>query len=73
MIDLDGDILVNVDYKENCAGRENSRLSPRGARIIAFGKGLNVEGHAVVHVNYESHYLVMIDLRENDVVHVDYE
>ena len=27
----------------------------------------------VVHVDYENHRLVMIDLGDNDVVHVDYK
>ena len=49
-------------------------LTPRGLRKIPFGnKHENVGEHAAVHVDDENHRLVMIDLRENDVVHPDYE
>ena len=50
------------------------RLTPRGLRKISFGnKHESVGEHATVHVDDENQRLVIKDLRENDVVHRDYE
>ena len=66
------DTVYQCVFEDKICRKKKQILNPK-THWHKFSNFLNLEKHAVVHVNYKNYGLVMIDLGDDAILHVNYE